>query len=101
MLRIRKVSDIVNKNVYTSEGDFFGTIEDVNLSENRIDGWKIKIGSSFVSMLGGARGVIIPHQFVKAIGDIIIVNKSSLPVQAENPEVDLSGEVGAEAIEVV
>ena len=31
--------------------------------------------------LGGARGVIIPHQFVKAIGDVFIVNKTSLPVK--------------------
>ncbi len=31
--------------------------------------------------LGGARGVIIPHQFVKAIGDVFIVNKTSLPAR--------------------
>ena len=81
MLRIRKISEIIGKNVYTSEGDFFGQIDEANLVDNKIDGWKIKVGSSFMSVFGGARGVIIPHQFVKAIGDIFIVNKTSLPVK--------------------
>jgi sporulation protein YlmC with PRC-barrel domain len=79
MLRIKNISDILGKNVYTSDGDFFGQIDEVNLSDNKIDGWRIKIGGGFMSMFGGARGVVVPHQFVKAIGDIFIVNKASLP----------------------
>jgi sporulation protein YlmC with PRC-barrel domain len=84
MLRIKKINEILGKNVYTSDGDFFGQIEEVNLSENKIDGWKIRIGSGFLNMFGGARGVVVPHQFVKAIGDIFIVNKSSLPAQSDS-----------------
>ncbi|MFH1803220.1 MAG: PRC-barrel domain-containing protein [archaeon] len=88
MLRVKKVSEIVGKNVFTSEGDFFGQIDDVNLTDNKIDGWKIKVGQSFLSVFGGARGVVIPHQFVRAIGDVVIINKSSLPSrpEAEMPE---------------
>ncbi|MBU0466430.1 MAG: PRC-barrel domain-containing protein [Nanoarchaeota archaeon] len=86
MLRVKKVSEIVGKNVFTSEGDFFGQIDDVNLAENKIDGWKIKIGSSFLSVFGGARGVVIPHQFVRAIGDVVIINKNSLPLKTEATE---------------
>jgi len=83
MLRIKNVSEILGKHVYTSEGDYFGQIDEVNLVDNKVDGWKVKIGSGFMSMFGGARGVIIPHQFVKAIGDIFIVNKASLPEKNE------------------
>ena len=83
MLKIKKVSEIVGKHVYTSEGDYFGQVEEVNLTDNKIEGWKVKIGSSFLSMFGGARGVVIPHQFVKAIGEVIIVNKGSLPIRDE------------------
>ena len=83
MLRIKNISEIIGKNVYTSEGDFFGQIEEVNLAENKIDGWRIKVGSSFLNMFGGARGVVVPHQFVKAIGDIFIINKASLPEKEE------------------
>jgi sporulation protein YlmC with PRC-barrel domain len=79
MLRIKKVSEVIGKHVYTSEGDYFGQIEEANLVNNKIDGWKIKISSGIMSSLGGARGVIIPHQFVKAVGDVLIINKATLP----------------------
>jgi len=92
MLRIKKISEIVGKNVFTSDGDFFGQVDDVNLTENKIDGWKIKVGSSFLSMFGGARGVVIPHQFVRAIGDILIVNKNSLPNRSETSEINTDAE---------
>lgn len=84
MLKIKKVTEVVGKHVYTSEGDYFGQIEEVNLMDNRIEGWRIKVGSSFGGILGGARGVIIPHQFVKSIGDIFIINKGSLPITRDD-----------------
>jgi len=84
MLKMKKISEIVGKQVFTSEGDFFGQVEEVNLTDNKIEGWKIKVGSSFLSMFGGARGVVIPHQFVKTIGEIMIINKGSLPMRDES-----------------
>jgi len=81
------MSDALGKHVYTSDGDHFGQIEDVNLLDNKIDGWKIKISGGFMDVLGGARGVIIPQQFVKAIGDIFIVNRASLPARDDAMEV--------------
>lgn len=98
MLKIKKISEILGKDVYTSEGDYFGQVEEVNLADNKIDGWKIKITSSFMQMLGGARGAIIPHQFVRAIGDVMIVNKTSLPVRDESSGgMDLGGAEAEEA----
>jgi sporulation protein YlmC with PRC-barrel domain len=78
-MRIKKISEVLGNRVYTDSGDFFGEIEEANLSDNRIDGWRIRVGSGVVSMIGGAKGVIIPHQFVKAIGDVFLINKSALP----------------------
>ncbi len=80
-MRIKKISDVVGKKVYTDSGDFFGEIEEANLQENKVDGWRIKVGGSVLGLLGGARGVIIPHHFVKAISDIFIINKTALPSQ--------------------
>jgi len=94
MLRIKKMNDTVGKHVYTSDGDYFGQIEDVNLLDNKIDGWKIKLSGGFMGLLGGAKGVIIPQQFVKAIGDIFIVNKASLPTRED------SMDMGQGALEV-
>lgn len=78
-MRIKKITDAIGSKVYTDSGDFFGEIEEANLHENKVDGWRIKVGGSVMSLIGGARGVIIPHQFVRAISDIFIINKSALP----------------------
>ena len=86
-MRIRKVSEILGLKVHTDGGDFFGEVEEANLAENKIDGWRIKIGGSLISMLNGAKGVIIPHQFVKAISDIVIINKSALPTDSAIEEI--------------
>ena len=86
MLRIKNISEVIGKKAYTSEGDFFGQVEEVNLVDNKIEGWRIRVGSGFASSLGGARGVIIPHQFVKAIGDVFIINRASLPVRDDSAD---------------
>ena len=78
-MRIKKITEVIGTKVYTDSGDFFGEVEEANLSENKIDGWRIRVGGSVVSLIGGARGVIIPHQFVKAISDVFIINKGALP----------------------
>ncbi len=78
-MRIKKITEVIGAKVYTDSGDYFGEIEEANLQENKVDGWRIKVGGSVTSLIGGARGVIIPHQFVRAISDIFIINKSALP----------------------
>jgi sporulation protein YlmC with PRC-barrel domain len=87
MLRVKKINEVLGKDVYTSEGDFFGHIEEANLMDNKVEGWRIKIGSGFMNVFGGARGVVVPHQFIKAVGDIIIINKGSLPTHDQSVEV--------------
>ena len=82
-MRVRKVTDVIGLKAYTDSGDFFGEVEEANLMDNKIDGWRIKVGGSVVSLIGGARGVIIPHQFVKAISDVFIINKTALPSPIE------------------
>ncbi len=78
-MRIKKISEVIGNRVYTDSGDFFGEIEEANLSDNKIEGWRIKVGGGVISMIGGARGVIIPHQFVKAVGDVFLINRAALP----------------------
>ena len=78
-MRVKKITDVLGAKVYTDSGDFFGEIEEANLLENKVDGWRIKVGGSVMSLIGGARGVIIPHQFVRAISDIVIISKGALP----------------------
>ena len=85
-MRIKKITDVIGSKVYTDSGDFFGEVEEANLQENKVDGWRIKVGGSVISLIGGARGVIIPHQFVRAISDVFIINKNALPSQETDLE---------------
>lgn len=78
-MRIKKISDVLGYKVFTDSGDFFGEVEEANLQDNKIDGWRIRVGGGVTSLIGGARGVIIPHQFVKAVSDVFIITKTALP----------------------
>ncbi|MEN9626524.1 MAG: hypothetical protein RL557_852 [archaeon] len=81
MLKIKKVSEVIGKKVFTDNGDFFGEVEEGNLLENKVESWRIRVSGSMGSFLGGAKGVIIPHQFVRAIGDVVLISRSSLPLE--------------------
>jgi len=85
-MRIRKLRGMVGAKVFTDSGDYFGEIEEANLMANKVDGWKVKVArdSSLVGFLGGAKGLIIPHQFVRAMGDIVIVSKSAVPAREDD-----------------
>jgi len=96
MLRVKKLTEVIGKKVYTDIGDFFGEVEESNLIENKVDSWRIRIAGSMGSFLGGARGVIIPHQFVKAVGDVIIVSRASLPLDEGDETVEQTVDLSAE-----
>jgi sporulation protein YlmC with PRC-barrel domain len=94
MLRIKRLSEVVGKKVYTDLGDLFGYIEEVNLVDNKVDSWKIVVlkESGMSSLLGGARGIIVPHQFVKAVGDIMLINKNAVPAKEAEDELAMDEE---------
>ncbi|MCA9487433.1 MAG: PRC-barrel domain-containing protein [Nanoarchaeota archaeon] len=83
-MRIKKITDAIGLRVYTDRGDYFGEVEEANLFENKVDGWKIRVGGAVTSLIGGARGVIIPNQFVRAISDIFIISQAALPNSEQN-----------------
>ena len=93
---IKKITDVFGAKVYSDSGDFFGEVEGANLRENKVDSWRIKVGGSIASLIGGAKGVVIPHQIVKAMSDIVIINKSalSIPESEEDDNVSAADLVG-------
>ena len=80
VLNLRKLTEIYNLRVYTEDGMYLGDVEDVLISENKIYGWKIRINDSEL-LKRGAKGLIIQHQLVKAIGQIMIVSRIAYPVK--------------------
>ena len=87
-LAIKKVSDIYEMKVFTDKGDYFGEVEESILTTNKVFGWKIKAtkNSALSQLIGGAKGVIVPHQLVKAIGGIMIINRAAIPSFDESRE---------------
>ena len=81
MLKMKRVSETYDLKVFTDSGDYFGDVEDSIIQTNKVSGWKIKsTKNSFLSrVIGSAKGVIVPHQLVKAVGDILIISKNAVP----------------------
>jgi sporulation protein YlmC with PRC-barrel domain len=67
--------------VFTDAGEYFGDIEESILTQTKVFGWRVRATkNSFLSkVLGSAKGVIVPHQLVKSIGDIMIISKAAVP----------------------
>ena len=81
MLKIKQITDVFDMQVFTDAGEYFGDVDEAIISGNKIQSWRVKATrSSFLSrILGTAKGVVIPHSLVKAIGDIMIVAKTAVP----------------------
>ena len=81
MLKMKKLTESYDMKVFTDSGDYFGDIEEAMLTPTKVYGWRVRASrNSFLSkVLGSAKGVVVPHQLVKAIGDIMIISKTAVP----------------------
>ncbi len=88
MLRMKRVSETYEMKVFTDTGDYFGDIEEALVTNTKIYGWRVRASkNSFLSrVLGSAKGVIVPHTLVKAIGDVFIISKTAVPNYGEEEE---------------
>ena len=88
MLKMKKIKETYDMRVFTDSGDYFGDVEESIITSNKIFGWRVKATkNSFLSkVLGSAKGVIVPHQLVKSIGDIMIISKAAVPSGASEEE---------------
>ena len=81
MLKMKQISETYDMRVFTDNGEYFGDVEEAILTQSKIFGWRVRATkSSFLNkVLGSAKGVIVPHQLVKSIGDIMIISKAAVP----------------------
>ena len=88
MLKIKKISETYDMKVFTDNGEYFGDIEESILTQNKIFGWRIRsTKNSFLNrILGSAKGVIVPHQLVKSMGDIMIISNAAVPNYSSEEE---------------
>lgn len=85
---MKRISETYDMKVFTDAGDYFGDVEESILTQTKIFGWKVRATkNSFLNkVLGSAKGVIVPHQLVKSIGDIIIISKTAIPSYKHDDE---------------
>ncbi len=75
MAKFKKVSSTYGMKVFTDKGYFFGEIEEAIIEDNRVSSWKVKsvMNSILSNNIKNAKGVVIPHSFFLAFGDIVII----------------------------
>lgn len=85
-IKMRRISETYGMKVFTDNGDYFGDVEESILTQTRIFGWRVRAtkNSYLAKVLGNAKGVIVPHQLVKSIGDILLISRAAVP--SYNPE---------------
>lgn len=85
MLKMKHISDSIGMKVFTDSGDYFGEIEEAIITKTKVFGWRVKsTKNSFLEkVLGGAKGVIVPHSLVKSFGDVMIISRAAVPSYPE------------------
>jgi sporulation protein YlmC with PRC-barrel domain len=107
-LNVRKISETTRSKVYTEDGYFLGEVEDAIISDNKIYGWKIKVLDPDLSRRG-IKGLIVPHQLIKAMGQIWIISKAVYSVKSstekeeksskETPNIETQNKIEVEKVE--
>ncbi|MFC6732774.1 MULTISPECIES: PRC-barrel domain-containing protein [unclassified Haladaptatus] len=74
----QEITSLVGREVYSNNGVFVGEIEDIrlDLDQEVVTGLALSQLNNdlFRSKLDGHRGVIIPYRWVRAVGDVVLIN---------------------------
>ena len=86
MMKLKRITETYNMKVFTDSGDYFGDIEEAITTKTKITAWRVRATktSALNKLLGSAKGVIVPHNLVKSVGDVIIISKSAVPNYGED-----------------
>jgi sporulation protein YlmC with PRC-barrel domain len=74
-----EITTLVGHDVYSNNGVYVGTVEDVqlNLDKEAVTALAVTNVNTdvFGSYVDGSRGVLVPYRWVRAVGDVILVNE--------------------------
>ena len=74
----QEITSLVGREVYSNNGVFVGEVEDLQLDMNaeRVTGLALgEINRElFGARVDGSRGILVPYRWVRAVGDIVLVN---------------------------
>ena len=88
----QEITSLVGREVYSNNGVFVGEVEDLRLN---IDGQTVTglaLGSLNSELFSeadrGSQGVIVPYRWVRAVGDVILINDVVERVKQPDEEED-------------
>lgn len=74
----QEITSLIGREVYSNNGVFVGEVEDVKLDLGTEVVSGIALGEPNEELFGerarGTRGVLIPYRWVRAVGDVVLVN---------------------------
>ncbi|PSQ14081.1 photosystem reaction center subunit H [Halobacteriales archaeon QS_8_69_73] len=74
----QEITSLVGREVYSNNGVFVGEVEDLRLdmTDERVTGLALgQINRDlFDDRLENANGVLLPYRWVRAVGDVVLVN---------------------------
>jgi len=89
-----EITSLVGREVYSNNGVFVGEVEDLRLDLDREQVTGLAIGEVnrdlFGARLDGAQGIIVPYRWVRAVGDVVLVNE--VIERIHNPEEEEAAE---------
>lgn len=83
-----EITSLVGREVYSNNGVFVGEIEDIklDLGTEIVTGLALRSPNEelFGAQARGTRGILIPYRWVRAVGDVVLVN--DIVERLETPE---------------
>ena len=74
----QEITSLVGREVYSNNGVFVGEVEDIRLDLDSEVVTGLALGEVnrdlFDARVSGSKGVIIPYRWVRAVGDVVLVN---------------------------
>ncbi|QLD87681.1 PRC-barrel domain-containing protein [Natronomonas salina] len=89
----QEITSLVGREVYSNNGVFVGEVEDIRIDMDQEVVTGLALGQVnrelFDSRVDRSKGVLIPYRWVRAVGDIVLVNdiveRLSEPEEEEAP----------------
>ncbi len=74
----QEITTLVGREVYSNNGVFVGEVEDVrlNLDQELVTGLALAElnGELFEGTVPRGKGVMVPYRWVRAVGDVVLIN---------------------------
>ena len=74
----QEITSLVGREVYSNSGVFVGEVEDLQLDMDAERVTSLALGEInrelFGARVDGSKGVLVPYRWVRAVGDVVLVN---------------------------